>query len=102
MVFIIIALILCSISFGFILYCTIKEDLNWWGVFFSAICVIIEVICLFKIIDVKKQKAIADFETGKYRKEVLYKTRFIDDQPIIVDSLVTYTKRKETKTYILQ
>ena len=102
MVFIIISLVLCSIIFGLTLYSTIEEDLNWWGVFLSFICVILQVICLFKIIDVKKQEAIADFEAGKYKKEVLYKTRFIDDQPIIVDSLVTYTKRKETKTYILQ
>lgn len=88
--------------FGLNLYCTIEENLSWWGVFFSFICVIIQVICLFKIIDVKKQEAIADFEAGKYKKEVLYKTRFIDDQPVIIDSLVTYTKREETKTYILQ
>lgn len=102
MVFIIIALIICSILFGIVLYWTIDEGENWWGAFFSFICVILQVICLFRIIDVKKQEAIKDFEAGKYKKEVLYKTRFVDDQPIIVDSLVTYTKRKETKTYILQ
>lgn len=102
MVFVIIALVLCSIIFGFILYSTIEDGLSWWGVFFSFICIILQVICLFKIIDDKKQKAIADFEAGKYRKEVLYKTKFINDQPIVVDSLVTYTKCKETKTYVLQ
>ena len=102
MVFIIIALIICSILFGIVLYRTIDEREDWWGAFFSFICVIIQVICLFNTINTKKQKAIAEFEAGKYKKEVLYKTRFIDNQPVVIDSLVTYTKRKETKTYILQ
>lgn len=102
MVFIIIALIICSILFGIGLYKTIDENEDWWGALFSFICIISQVICLFKIIDNKKQEAIRDFEAGKYKKEILYKTRFIDDQPVVIDSLVTYTKRKETKTYILQ
>lgn len=102
MVFIIIALIICSILFGIVLYRTIDKDEDWWSAFFSFICVIIQVICLFNTINTKKQKAIADFEAGKYAKEVLYKTRIIDDQPVVIDSLITYTKRKETKTYVLQ
>ena len=102
MVFIIISLGLCSIIFGLVLYEAVENNSGWGSVVFAFILIITQVICLFKIIDVKKQEAIADFEAGKYKKEVLYKTRFIDDQPVVIDSLVTYTKRKETKTYILQ
>ena len=102
MVFIIISLVLCSVIFGLTLHVAIEDNVGWGSVVFAFILLVIQVICLFRIIDVKKQEAIADFEAGKYKKEVLYKTRFVDDQPIIVDSLVTYTKRKETKTYILQ
>lgn len=102
MVFITIALIICSILFGIVLYRTIDEGEDWWCAFFSFICVIIQVICLFNTINTKKQKVIADFEAGKYKKEVLYKTRFIDDQPVVIDSLVTYTKREKTRTYVLQ
>ena len=102
MVFIIISLVLCSVIFGLTLHVAIEDNVGWGSVAFAFILLAIQVICLFRIIDVKKQEAIADFEAGKYAKEVLYKTRFVDDQPIIVDSLVTYTKRKETKTYVLQ
>lgn len=102
MVFIIISLILCSIIFGLALSEAVENKDGWGFVVFAFIFIILQVICLFKIIDIKKQETIADFEAGKYKKEVLYKTRFVDNQPVVIDSLVTYTKREETKTYILQ
>lgn len=102
MVVIVIALIIIAMICGDALHRVIVDNDNWTILIIPFITLAIEIICIFNILNHKKQEAIADFETGKYAKEVLYKTRFIDDQPVVIDSLVTYTKRKETKTYVLQ
>ena len=102
MVVIVIALIIIAMICGDALHRVIVDGDDWTTLIVPFITLAVEIFCIFTIFNNKKQEAIKDFEAGKYAKEVLYKTRFIDDQPIIVDSLVTYTKRKETKTYILQ
>ena len=102
MVVIVIALIIIAMICGDALHRVIVDDENWAILIVPFITLAIEIFCIFTIFNNKKQEAIADFEAGKYAKEVLYKTRFVDDQPIVIDSLITYTKRKETKTYVLQ
>ena len=62
-----------------------------WEVFGSYIIVLfINIACLFWGVYELQQKAIRDFEAGKYRKEITYKARQIEDHPIIYDSTVVY------------
>ena len=102
MIIIVIVLIIAAMICGDALHRVIVDGIDWTILIVPFIVLAIEIFCCFKLVNVKKQNAIADFEAGKYTKEVLYKTRIINDQPVVIDSLVNYTKRKETKTYILQ
>lgn len=62
-----------------------------WELFTGYIIVLlINLFVLFWGIYESQQKAIRDFETGKYRKEITYKARQIEDHPIIYDSTVVY------------
>ena len=101
MVFIVIALIIIAKICGDALHRVIEDGDKLTILIVPFITLAIEIFCIFHIFNLKKQEAIADFEAGKYKKEILYKTRIIDNQPVAIDSLITYTKRKETKTYIL-
>lgn len=87
---------------GDALHRVIVDKMDWTILIIPFVTLAIEILCIFMITRDRKQDAIRDFEAGKYTKEVLYKTRIVDNQPIVIDSLVTYTKRKETKTYVLQ
>ena len=102
MVAIVICLIIAAMLCGEGLHRVIVDGIDWTILIIPFIVLAIEILCIFMIVRDKKQDAIKDFEAGKYTKEVLYKTRIVDNQPIVIDSLVTYTKRKETKTYVLQ
>ena len=62
-----------------------------WEVFGSYIIVfLINLFVLFWSVYESQQKAIRDFEAGKYRKEITYKARQIEDHSIIYDSTVVY------------
>lgn len=102
MVFIVIVLIIAAMICGDALHRVIVDDMDWTILIIPFITLAIEIFCIFMITHDKKQDAIRDFEAGKYTKEILYKTKIINDQPVVIDSLVNYTKCKETKTYILQ
>lgn len=62
-----------------------------WELFTGYIIVLlINLFVLFWGVYELQQKAIHDFEAGKYRKEITYKARQIEDHPIIYDSTVVY------------
>ena len=102
MILIVIVLIIAAMLCGDALHRVIVDDVDWTILIIPFITLAIEILCIFMIARDKKQDAIRDFEAGKYTKEVLYKTRIVNDQPVVIDSLINYTKCKETKTYILQ
>ena len=70
--------------------CIDDGKIDWDDLPYFIIALFINLFCLFWGVHELQQKAIHDFEAGKYRKEITYKARQIEDHPIIYDSTVVY------------
>ena len=67
-----------------------------WEIFtFYIITLFINLFCLFGGVYELQQKAIRDFETGKYRKEITYKMIQKDSLMIPIDSTIVYKPIKD-------
>lgn len=87
LLFPIIGIIITCIFSGL---CIDDGKIDWDVLPFYILTLFINLFCIFWAVHELRQKAIRDFETGKYRKEITYKARQIEDHPIIYDSTVVY------------
>lgn len=64
--------------------------IDWEVLTFHILALFINLFFIFWGVYELQQKAIRDFEAGKYRKEITYKARQVEDHPVIYDSTVVY------------
>ena len=90
MVVIVICLIIVAMICGDALHRVIVDKMDWEFLIIPFITLAIEILCTFMITRDKKQDAIRDFEAGKYRKEITYKARQVENHITVYDSTVVY------------
>lgn len=90
MVVIVIVLIIAAMICGDALHRVIVDKMDWEILIIPFVTLAIEIACTFMITNTKKQDAIRDFEAGKYRKEITYKARQIENHITVYDSTVVY------------
>lgn len=86
----VLTLIASAMLLGVSICLTADDKEQWPSMLFSILCVIGSTLMVIDAASVNEQQIIRDFEAGKYKKEVVYKTKKVDNHLVETDSLVTY------------